>query len=239
MQNNSEHKSGAFKKFLKDKGYYIVLALCVVAVGVSGYLFVSTANQSRQAAQAVNESLSVPLTPAAGESQTPATSKPGAVTNKPSGSAAETAGPADEAETGTVPSAIVTVRPLDGDTIGAFSMDALRFNATTQDWRTHNGIDIAAAVGTNVCVVRDGTVTGVYEDDAFGKTVVVSHGDGYVTHYANLAAEVPVSVGQTVTAGDVLGTVGETATVETAENSHLHFTVFHNNEPLDPEQFLG
>ena len=60
MQNQPEKPSNSLKKFLRDKGYYIVLALCVAAVGVSGYLFVRTA--SDQNTLPADTSLSVPLT---------------------------------------------------------------------------------------------------------------------------------------------------------------------------------
>ena len=50
-----------------------------------------------------------------------------------------------------------------------------------QDWRTHNGIDIAATAGQAVASIADGTVTAIYEDDYLGTTVVLSHGNGYST----------------------------------------------------------
>lgn len=133
----------------------------------------------------------------------------------------------------------VTVRPLEGDTVGNYSVDALAYNTTTQDWRTHEGIDIAAAAGTEVVAARAGTVSAIYEDDAFGTTVVVDHGDGYESRYASLNAEPAVAVGDVVNAGDVLGTVGTTASVELAQDRHLHFAVYHNGETADPEQFLA
>ena len=43
MQNNEHSESNRFRKFLQEKGYYIVLFLCILAVGISGYLFVSGA----------------------------------------------------------------------------------------------------------------------------------------------------------------------------------------------------
>lgn len=240
MQNNPEKKSGSFKQFWKDKGYYIVLFLCVAAVGVSGYIFVKTAADQNRANLAADQSLSVPLTPSNPDSgsktETTKPSKP--AVSDTTGDTAETAGITDGSEE-EAPVAITTVRPLAGDTIGAYSMDALAYNETTQDWRTHNGIDIAASAGDQVVATRDGTVSAIYDDDAFGKTVVVNHDGGYVTHYANLGEETAVTVGQAVKAGDVLGTVGESATVEMAQESHLHFAVYQNQQPMDPEAFLN
>ena len=60
MQNQeSNHQPSGFSKILKERGYYILLALCVLAVGISGYVFVSSAVRQNQASQ---ETLSVPVT---------------------------------------------------------------------------------------------------------------------------------------------------------------------------------
>lgn len=241
MQNHEEKPSNSLKKFLREKGYYIVLALCVAAVGVSGYLFVRTA--SDQNTLPADTSLSVPLTVPeettgskgnTDKSQS-SSSASSAVTGEP---AEDAAGSAELTEDTAETASVDTVRPLSGDTIAVFSMDALAYNETTQDWRTHNGIDIAASVGDNVLSARDGVVGSVYEDDGYGTTVTVNHADGYTTYYANLSEDPAVEVGQTVKAGDVLGTVGSTATVELAQEGHLHFAVYHNQQPVDPEQFL-
>lgn len=256
MQNNPEKKSGAVIKFLKEKGYYIVLGLCVVAVGVSGFLFVKTAADRSSAADQTGETtLSVPLTPAGSDSRQPTedkrTSAGAGVQQKPSGQesapsktptaqedAAETAAP-DASVTVPAPAAIATVRPLSGETIYDYSVDALAYNETTQDWRTHNGIDIAAAAGDQVLAARDGIVSAVYEDNAFGTTVVVRHENGYESHYGNLAADTAVTAGQAVKAGELLGTVGDSATIELAQASHLHFAVLRDGAPVNPEAFLN
>ena len=47
MQNNERSNSGAFRKFFQEKGYYIVLLLCAVAIGVSGYLLLSGKNSDQ------------------------------------------------------------------------------------------------------------------------------------------------------------------------------------------------
>ena len=69
-------------------------------------------------------------------------------------------------------------------------------------------------------------------------TVVLRHDGGYTTHYSNLDKDVSVKVGDTVKAGDVLGKVGQTAGIETAEEPHLHFAVYKNNAPVDPTEFM-
>ena len=103
----------------------------------------------------------------------------------------------------------------------------------------HDGIDIAAEAGSPVCAAADGEVYTVYEDDTMGMTVVLRHAEGYVTTYSSLSEELEVAAGDTVTMGQTLGTVGNTAAMETAIGNHVHFSVRCNDEPVDPAEFLA
>ena len=132
----------------------------------------------------------------------------------------------------------IIVPPLTGETVAAFSADALQYNDTLADWRTHEGLDIAAAEGTEVCAACAGTVESVTVNDLLGSTVVLDHGDGRKTVYASLAPEVPVKSGDSVRAGQVIGAVGNSFFSETALGPHLHFAVLQDEEPIDPQDFL-
>lgn len=220
MQNK---RSKGFRSFVKGKGYYIVLLLCAVAVGVSGYFL-------------LNDSEPVPITENTEQSA-----------SIPSGSSQSTTEPVKDVvatqdtqlQTETVQKTDVRMRPVEGELIYAFAADRLAYNETTRDWRTHEGVDYSARLGQQVLAAADGSVYTIYEDENLGMTVVLRHADGYTTHYSNLAEEVAVTVGQSVDAGTVLGTVGQTACAETATEPHLHFSVFCNNVPTDPEEFLN
>ena len=85
----------------------------------------------------------------------------------------------------------------------------------------------------------DGEVYTVYEDETMGMTVVIRHEDGFVTRYSSLAQEVTVKAGDRVKAGQAIGTVGTTALLESAIGCHVHFAVTHNDEPMDPGEFLS
>jgi murein DD-endopeptidase MepM/ murein hydrolase activator NlpD len=100
-------------------------------------------------------------------------------------------------------------------------------------------MDIAAPEGTPVCAAADGTVYNVFEDETMGMTVVIRHEGGYTTCYASLSAEVDVKAGDTVTLGQKLGTVGNTALLENAIGEHVHFSVLCNGESVDPAEFLA
>ena len=132
----------------------------------------------------------------------------------------------------------IIVPPLTGETVAAFSADALQYNDTLADWRTHEGLDIAAAEGAEVCAACAGTVEAVTVNDLLGSTVVLDHGDGRKTVYASLAPEIPVKAGDSVRAGQVIGAVGNSSLSETALGPHLHFAVLQDEEPIDPQDFL-
>ncbi|MPM21075.1 hypothetical protein SDC9_67518 [bioreactor metagenome] len=136
----------------------------------------------------------------------------------------------------TAPSLIVW--PLRGAVVSAFSVDALSFDKTMGDWRTHAGVDLAAEVGTQVMAASAGKVTSVEDNPLMGTTVVIEHDGGYVTTYANLQAVPTVKAGDMVSAGQIIGAVGSTAIAEAALPSHLHFAVEKNGDAVDPQVFL-
>ena len=105
-------------------------------------------------------------------------------------------------------------------------------------WRTHDGLDIAAELGTPVAACAKGTVTDVSTDDMMGVTVTVDHGKGMESVYSNLAESVNVQPGTEVEAGTVIGTVGTTAVSESADASHLHFSMREYGVAIDPLNYL-
>lgn len=132
----------------------------------------------------------------------------------------------------------LVVSPLVGETLAAFSMEELHYNETLGDWRTHDGIDIAASVGTQVLAACSGTVISVTDDDLMGTSVTIRHDGGYETTYANLQSIPTVGEGQHVAAGEVIGAVGATSIAEFASAPHLHFSVTKDGIICDPGEFL-
>ena len=207
------------KKF-SAKGYYIALALCAAAIGVSGYLYYRNLNQ-------------------------PEADVPAAVTQQELPEAAATA-PADRketvptGETETMPKEpMKTAAPVEGELVAEYAMECLSYNATTRDWRVHGGMDLAAEAGTEVKAAADGEVYTVYEDPQMGMTVVIRHEDGYTTHYASLGEDVAVKAGDKVALGQTIGTVGNTALMESALPDHVCFRVTLDGETIDPAEFLN
>lgn len=234
--------SRSTRHFFNGSGAYIALFLVATALAVAGYW--SLLPHSSAEAPAA-EPAQVPLAPAAPLPAAPKT-PPAAV--EPPKEEREEAAPAQSVVTVTlpdipdeelapVPPALV-VRPLVGETVAAFSMEELQYSETMGDWRTHDGVDLAAEPGTPVCAASRGTVTDVREDDLLGTTVVIAHDGGYDTIYANLQSVPAVSVGDEVTAGQIIGSVGRTALSESRLPPHLHFSVTKDGEFVEPAEFV-
>ena len=223
MQNENN------KKRFAGKGYYIALIACIAAVGISGYVFVQTARDSAMetsAAASISPAASAEVSAAPSASSSPAPSQ-----------AADSMEDSYESAMGQETAASNVQWPLSGQVLSSFSRDTLTYSETMADWRTHEGLDIAADPGAPVMAADDGTVTAVYDDDYLGTVVVVSHDADISTRYASLMADPDVQVGDVVSAGDVIGRVGNTALLETKEPSHLHFEVFQNGIPADPMDY--
>ena len=162
--------------------------------------------------------------------------------NEDSGDADKELGNNENVGADTVPDkdkeAPVFTMPCTGTISKNYSPDELVFSMTMNDYRTHDGVDIAAASGTTVLAACNGAVLAVEEDALLGTTVVLEHEGGYQTTYANLQAAPPVEAGELVSAGQILGVVGTTASAETAQGPHLHFSVSKDGAPVDPGEFL-
>jgi murein DD-endopeptidase MepM/ murein hydrolase activator NlpD len=131
------------------------------------------------------------------------------------------------------------VRPLNGEVLNEFSDGELVKSATLNVWKTHDGVDIAGELGEKVKSMTSGTVTEVYEDSSLGACVVIDHGNGCEGYYCNLSTDIPVTEGEKVSAGTIIGTVGDTAESEIKEAPHLHFALKKNGEWIDPIAFIS
>jgi len=209
-------------KGFSGKGYYIALILCAAAIGISGYLYYQN--------NPVDPQLQSPTigvgSPNSDDIQAVATHP-----TVPNGNT-------DPNPTTDNKKPMQTMLPVAGETVAGYAMDGLSYNATTRDWRVHNGIDIAAEAGAPVCAAADGTVYTTYEDDMMGSTVVIHHDGGYVTVYSSLGSELSVSAGDKVIMGQTIGCVGNTALLESAIGDHVHFSVSCSDKAMDPLDFL-
>ena len=98
----------------------------------------------------------------------------------------------------------------------------------------HPAMDFAAVEGTEVIASATGEILSVYEDEYFGKVILVDHLNEYATMYANLATAIYESK-TFVKKGEPIGLVGSTGN---SSAPHLHFEVLKNGENIDPETIL-
>ncbi len=121
--------------------------------------------------------------------------------------------------------------PVDGNIIYRFGK-AVNPNNTTIRW---NGVGIAAAVGTPVKAVSNGTVALVSESfGTYGPTVFIQHGGGDYSVYASLG-KISVTKGEKIVKGQLVGTVGKT---DPDLDAHLHFEIRPNGRAVDPLEWL-
>lgn len=228
----------SLESFFEGKGFYIVLFLCAGVISVSAWVLMTGTN--------VNEPIGdvgyigatvtpeiIKITPAPEDSTT--------IEIEPVPT------PVVLPEVETVPEAAIEVFtettqlfvwPVAGETITEYSVDALVFNETMQDWRTHDAIDIAAAIGTQVMAVSNGEVISIENDVLYGTTVVIKHANDVESIYSNLATQPTVSVGDSVSVGQVIGSVGDTAMCESSLENHLHFALKEAGKSIDPQIYL-
>ena len=128
--------------------------------------------------------------------------------------------------------------PVTGDIIMEHSTDMPVYWETLDQYMTHPGVDISAAPSTEVSAIADGTVSKVYNDDRYGVTVHISHGDGLTSIYSNLAEQGLTETGNEVKQGDIIGSVGDTALFESLDETHLHFAMTKDSNPVDPGEYI-
>ena len=120
--------------------------------------------------------------------------------------------------------------PVDGPLVYSYGKTQTASNATIR-W---NGVGIRAAVGTPVRAVAGGTVVSVGSLGTYGTTIIVEHGGGDYSIYGSLA-RADVTLHETVTKGQQLGTVGIS---DPDLPPHLHFEIRHGGPAVDPASWL-
>lgn len=245
--------------FFMGKGFYIVLALCVVATGFAAYMLLRNNesdveetsalydyeyeyNYDEDMAQEPAVQEEIPDLEAIEEEARQQANSMEDTTAEPPTEAepeeeAEETGEWTEGNSGIAVNAEF-VWPVMGEISLPYSVAALVFNETMGDWRTHDGIDIEAQLGTQVVAAGTGKVLSVSTDPVKGTTVVIEHAGGLKSSYSNLAEVPTVYEGDSIMTGEVIGAVGNTAVGETEDNPHLQFSMTLDGQSVNPVDHL-
>lgn len=256
-----KQKQSIFRRaadFAQDKGFYIILALCAVAIGISGYVLFFTGNDESDIPQ--------PQTTVSAPNELEI---PGNAQDKPSGAAQSPEQQDDKPEVPAVPDVPVAtetdqaaskpetpaqtvnkpvnvpveqkafVPPVDGEIIREFSGQGLIYDETMADWRVHGGTDFSCTEGEQVFSIADGEVNAIYYDEMWGNCVSIKHADGLVSTYCGLMKNATLKEGMTVKAGDVVGGAGGGITCESSLPMHVHVVVTRDGESIDPMSLLA
>lgn len=129
-------------------------------------------------------------------------------------------------------------KPVEGGMVREFAQDNLIYSETLKEWTTHSGMDIKADKTTVVKAAEAGTVKSIKNDPRYGLTIVIEHDDNFQTVYSNLLTSEFVVEGEKVEKGQSIGTVGNTAVFEIADEPHLHFEIWKDSLPVDPSIYI-
>ncbi len=233
----SQHKSTSkFIKFLNGKGFYVVLCLCFLGLGIAVWSGVEGIKNSIDKGNASsNNTISETKLPQntvqkpPAQSSNPSSTKPSSQP-KPSSESVST----EEVSTGV---AAFFVNPMLGEVSKNFSDSELQYSETFLDMRLHKGIDIAGKQGDPVCSAGDGVVKEVKDDPLLGTVITIDHGNKIVAKYCGLAKNPPVKKGDVVDSSVRIGVLGNIPS-ESVEPHHLHLEFYKDGKAVDPLNFI-
>ena len=236
------------KKNTAGGGLYIALAICVLSVicigvysAVISIFDTSSLKEQNQKITEKSNTVNEKMITTTKKSNTPTVTTAPKATKGESSSAGNSTSEEKENQSVTVtPTPPTYTMPVAGNVTKAFSHDVLVYSETMNDYRVHNGVDLASAVGTPVKAFTAGVVESIYEDPLMGYTMVIDHGNDTKSYYCNLSEVLPDGIEQNaqVKEGQVIGGVGESNLIECAEEPHLHFEVSVNGQFVDPMSYF-
>lgn len=207
-----------------------VFLSAIIILSALAVILVITAVTNRSRRNAAEEVLK-PITD--DEITQPVSDEPAAESPQPEDQKPDTPVPTVE----TVPTLSM---PVDGSLLQSHSSEIQVFSRTMQDYRVHLGVDLATVADAPVLAAADGTVARIWDDPMMGKCIAISHAANALTVYKNLAADLPedITVGAAVVRGQRIGSVGDSAMLEVAEEPHLHFEMTVGGIQVDPLEYF-
>ena len=222
-------------KFLNGKGFYAVMGVCLIALGITA--FAVTSSIPKVPTDIVeNESMtSIIIETEEPKEEAPVAGVASGIKAENNSSKSQEISSKEEQQE--VVAKFFTL-PVTGEILKAYSESELLYSKTYGDMRLHLGLDIKAEAGTAVKSSGDGTVLGIAEDPLYGTMVTIDHGNGITGLYCGLAKEVAVKKGQTVKSGDNIGAIGVVPS-ESSDEAHLHLAFKENDKYVSPLSLIN
>ncbi|MCL1788374.1 MAG: M23 family metallopeptidase, partial [Defluviitaleaceae bacterium] len=129
--------------------------------------------------------------------------------------------------------------PVQGETLMPFSIDALVYDPTLDQFRTNDNLRIAAAEGDPVRAGAHGRVVAIGRNVRQGNYVTIDHGNGWVATYGQLMENIMVSEGDIVDSGQIIGGVGQPSIFGSANGTHVQLRVERDNVAINPYDVLA
>ncbi len=218
------HETSRFKRFINGRGFYVALAVCLLAVGGAA---VATFGQTLFVREG-------------GESSSPnsqMTPVEQIVTDLPDDrKTTTTTASSTTTTTTTTAAADLYILPFGNAVQKAYSDGQPAYSLTMGDWRTHNGTDFAGELGQKVKTLADGKVTAVTESPLWGTVITVDHEMDVISSYYGVKPA--VKAGDSVKVGDLLGTLAAIP-CESADAPHLHLEMSIDGKTVDPVAAIG
>lgn len=203
------------KDFLKKNATYVVLGLCILAIGLSMTLMFINPSQDAVIDQGNGSQVVLPDQNQDQEVETPIEPDPTPVQKQ-----------------------VSFIMPVENPTAITEYSESMVFNSTLNRYSAHKAMDFFCPEATTVYAVYDGKVTSVETTFLQGTTITIDHGDGLVTVYNSLSEPDGIKEGQLVSQGQAIGYVSVSNRQEYKSGAHLHFEVKENGEAINPYKYL-
>ncbi len=226
-----EEKTKSKKRII----YYLIMGICVLLLAAATVLTVYFVTNSRQ-------TLDIP------PDDTPAGTTPGDQGDAPQKDPVEPDTPSSGGNDDPQKDPVEPDTPSSGDEVTFVApvtstqylaeYDDIYNNETVGWWYHHEGIDYAAEAGTEVRAVAQGVVENISYSEETGNLIVVRHADGLRSLYRFVEPDQSLLVGDTVSAGQKIGTVAEAYGSEAFSGPHLHLEMKMGEKNVDPAAYL-
>ena len=127
--------------------------------------------------------------------------------------------------------------PASGAVIMGYSMDQTVFFQTLEQYKYNPAMIIGGEAGETITASAAGIVTNIEETAQTGTTVTLDMGNGYTAVYGQLT-DVPLSTGDYVNTGEMIGNLSEPTKYYSVEGPNLYFEILKDGEPVDPMNFM-